>query len=221
MIRALGRFLRRNTIALVALFVALGGTTYAASTALIGTNTVASPQVVNGSLQAKDLSAKARSALKADRGARGLVGARGARGPTGAQGTQGAQGPRGVQGIQGIQGPQGLSGPARAYAVVAADGTVNAALSKNITVNKNGAGTYCITLGGGIDPATTTLAASVIFTFGGDTTATIQVANPAIANVGNCAAGQFEVITRTLVSAAAGMPVTANRVDEAFSLVVA
>jgi len=105
--------------------------------------------------------------------------------------------------------------------VVAADGTVNAALSKNVTVNKNGAGTYCITLGGGIDPATTTLAASVIFTFGGDTTATIQVANPAIANVGNCAAGQFEVITRTLISAAAGVPVTANRVDEAFSLVVA
>jgi len=218
MIRALGRFLRRNTIALVALFVALGGTTYAASTALIGTNTVASPQVVNGSLQAKDLSAKARRALKADRGARGIVGARGARGPTG---VQGAQGPRGLQGNQGIQGPQGLSGPARAYAVVAADGTVNAALSKNVTVNKNGAGTYCITLGGGIDPATTTLAASVIFTFGGDTTAAIQVANPAIANVGNCAAGQFEVITRTLISAAAGMPVTSNRVDEAFSLVVA
>jgi len=218
MIRALGRFLRRNTIALVALFVALGGTTYAASTSLIGTNTVASPQVVNGSLQTKDLSEQARKALKGNRGFRGLVGARGARGPTG---VQGAQGPRGVQGIQGVQGSQGLSGPARAYAVVAADGTVNAALSKNITVNKNGAGTYCITLGGGIDPATTTLAASVIFTFGGDTTATIQVANPAIANVGNCAAGQFEVITRTLISAAAGMPVTANRVDEAFSLVVA
>jgi Collagen triple helix repeat (20 copies) len=218
MIRALGRFLRRNTIALVALFVALGGTTYAASTSLIGTNTVASPQVVNGSLQTKDLSEQARKALKGNRGFRGLVGARGARGPSG---VQGAQGPRGVQGTQGIQGPQGLSGPARAYAVVAADGTVNAALSKNITVNKNGAGTYCITLGGGIDPATTTLAASVIFTFGGDTTATIQVANPAIANVGNCAAGQFEVITRTLISAAAGMPVTANRVDEAFSLVVA
>ena len=39
-------------------------TTYAASSALIGKNTVASPQVVNGSLQTKDLSAKARKALK-------------------------------------------------------------------------------------------------------------------------------------------------------------
>ena len=52
------RFLRRNTIALLALFLALGGTTYAASTALIGKNTVASPQVVNGSLKTKDWSAR-------------------------------------------------------------------------------------------------------------------------------------------------------------------
>ena len=69
------RFLRRNTIALLALFLALGGTTYAASTALIGKNTVASPQVVNGSLQTKDLSKKARLALKGNRGLRGLQGA--------------------------------------------------------------------------------------------------------------------------------------------------
>ena len=65
------RFLRRNTIALLALFLALGGTTYAASTALGPRNSVASPQVVNGSLQTKDLSAKARKALKGNRGLRG------------------------------------------------------------------------------------------------------------------------------------------------------
>ena len=56
------RFLRRNTIALLALFLALGGTTYAASTALIGRNTVASPQVVNGSLKTLDWSKSARTA---------------------------------------------------------------------------------------------------------------------------------------------------------------
>ena len=116
---------------------------------------------------------------------------------------------------------QGVPGTARAYAVVAADGTVNTSLSKNVTVNKNGAGTYCITLGGGIDPATTTLVASVIFTYSGDTNTTIQVDNPAITQPGNCAAGQYEVITRTLVSTAAASPVTANRTDEAFSMVVA
>jgi len=77
------RFIRGNLIALLALFLALGGTTYAASSALIGRNTVASPQVVNGSLQTKDLSAKARKALKGNRGLRGLQGAKGATGPAG------------------------------------------------------------------------------------------------------------------------------------------
>jgi len=86
------RFLRRNTIALLALFLALGGTTYAASTALGPRNSVASPQVVNGSLQTKDLNAKARKALKGNRGLRGLTGAQGAKGATGAQGVQGVAG---------------------------------------------------------------------------------------------------------------------------------
>ncbi len=91
--RAIIRLVQRNGIALVALFLALGGTTYAASTALIGKNTVASPQVVNGSLKTKDLSAKARKALKGNRGLRGLTGAKGAQGPKGATGTQGPAGP--------------------------------------------------------------------------------------------------------------------------------
>jgi hypothetical protein len=94
MTRGFGRFLRRNTIGMLALFLALGGTTYAASTALIGKNTVASPQVVNGSLQTKDLSKKARTALKGNRGLRGLAGAQGAKGATGAQGVQGPPGPQ-------------------------------------------------------------------------------------------------------------------------------
>jgi hypothetical protein len=96
MTRGFGRFLRRNTLAMLALFLALGGTTYAASTALIGKNTVASPQVVNGSLQTKDLSAKARKALKGNRGTRGPAGAAGVAGPKGATGPQGpATGPAG------------------------------------------------------------------------------------------------------------------------------
>ena len=90
------RFLRRNTIALLALFLALGGTTYAASTALGPRNSVASPQVVNRSLQTKDLSAKARKALKGNRGLRGLAGAQGAKGATGVQGVQGVQGVAGT-----------------------------------------------------------------------------------------------------------------------------
>jgi hypothetical protein len=90
MTRGFLRFVRGNTIALLALFIALGGTTYAATT--LGANTVGSPQVINGSLQTKDLSGKARKALK---GNRGLRGARGAAGAAGAKGATGAQGPMG------------------------------------------------------------------------------------------------------------------------------
>jgi Collagen triple helix repeat (20 copies) len=100
--KGIGKFVQRNGIAMLALFLALGGTTYAASTALIGANTVASPQVVNGSLKAKDLSAKARKALKGNRGLRGFKGAQGARGATGPQGTTGIQGPKGNAGATNV-----------------------------------------------------------------------------------------------------------------------
>ena len=96
------RHLRRNLIAYVALFLALSSTSYAAATKLLPKNSVGSPQVVNGSLQTLDLSTKARTALKGNRGARGPAGVRGARGPTGAQGAQGAQGAEGVQGPAGL-----------------------------------------------------------------------------------------------------------------------
>ena len=92
MTRGFLRFLRGNVIAMLALFIALTGTTYAASNALIGKNTVASSQVVNGSLQTKDLSGKARKALKGNRGLRGRRGPQGAKGATGAQGVQGIAG---------------------------------------------------------------------------------------------------------------------------------
>ena len=89
MISSLFRYVRRHHVALLALFVALGGTTYAASSALLPKNSVGTKQVINGSLQTLDLSKKARTALKGARGPRGLQGAQGQRGPTGAQGAPG------------------------------------------------------------------------------------------------------------------------------------
>jgi hypothetical protein len=102
MTEGFGRFLRQNTIALLALFLALGGTTYAASTALVGKNSVASPQVVNGSLQTKDLSKKARKALKGNRGLRGLPGAPGTPGAKGDKGDPGANGANGANGATSV-----------------------------------------------------------------------------------------------------------------------
>jgi hypothetical protein len=126
--RAIIRLVQRNGIALLALFLALGGTTYAASTALIGPNTVASPQVVNGSLKTVDLSKKARKALKGNRGLRGLRGAAGAAGVNGGKGATGAQGP---------------AGPGVMWALIKADGSAVVAQSGGISIQAHSTpGTY-------------------------------------------------------------------------------
>ena len=89
-----------NVIALLALFIALGGTSYAV-TALpknsVGTqqlkkNAVTGVKVKNGSLSSADFAAG--TLLKGDTGASGATGATGATGP---QGATGAAGPAGAQ----------------------------------------------------------------------------------------------------------------------------
>jgi hypothetical protein len=83
MTRGFGRFLRQNIIALLALFLALGGTSFAAASLINGKNikahTIAKSKLTN----------KAIKQLKGNRGPAG---------PPGAQG---------LQGIQGVQGPPG------------------------------------------------------------------------------------------------------------------
>jgi hypothetical protein len=88
-------YIRGQHLALLALFFALGGTSFAATSARLPANTVGTRQVINGSLQTNDLSQTAQSALK---------GVRGPRGPAGAQGAQGATGAAGAQGVQGAPG---------------------------------------------------------------------------------------------------------------------
>src|SRR5215211_4862429 len=96
-------------IAVVALFVALGGTSLAAAKLL--PDSVGSPQVINGSLQTVDLSTKAKKALKGNAGPQGAPGAAGQTGATGAQGAPGAAGQTGAVGPAGATGPQGAPGP--------------------------------------------------------------------------------------------------------------
>lgn len=83
MTRGFGRFLRHNVVALLALFVALGGTSFAAATLISGS------QIKPHTIAKNRLTNKAIKQLKGNRG------------PAGAPGAQGAQG------IQGIQGPAG------------------------------------------------------------------------------------------------------------------
>ena len=90
MLGKIGTYLRHNHVGLLALFVALGGTSYAAGNALLPKNSVGSKQVRNASLQTVDLSKRARTALK---------------GSLGPQGPQGLQGPAGAKGDPGPPGP--------------------------------------------------------------------------------------------------------------------
>lgn len=94
-------------ISLIALFAALGGTSYAAVTKLLPKNSVGSAQVINGSLQKADMSAKTLSALRGARGARGPAGLSGPQGPKGDTGATGATGPKGDTGATGPKGDTG------------------------------------------------------------------------------------------------------------------
>src|SRR5262249_57265308 len=93
MTRRLGLFLRKNPIALLALFVALGGTSFAAAT------------LINGSQIKPHTIAKNRLTNRA------IAQLKGNRGPQGPQGPAGSQGPQGPQGAQGATGSQGAQGP--------------------------------------------------------------------------------------------------------------
>jgi hypothetical protein len=131
MTRGFGRFLRQNAIALLALFLALGGTSFAAASLINGS------QIKKHTIAKNRLTNKAIKQLKGNRGPRGAQGAQGAQGPTG------VQGPQGIQGIQGIQGPPG---PGARWAAVAPDGTI-ARQSGGITVQNLSAGIYVVDFG--------------------------------------------------------------------------
>lgn len=94
-----------NVVATLALFIALGGSSYAAIV-ITGKN------VKDNSLTTKDI--KNRSLLKKDFKAgqlpRGPSGLQGSSGPKGDAGPQGGPGPQGAKGDAGLQGAPGLSG---------------------------------------------------------------------------------------------------------------
>jgi hypothetical protein len=73
-----------TTLSIIALFVALGGTGYAAAT--LPRNSVGSGQVIDGSLKKRDLADMTVTALRGSRGVPGAAGPAGATGPSGPAG---------------------------------------------------------------------------------------------------------------------------------------
>jgi hypothetical protein len=90
-----------NVIATIALFVALGGSSYAATQ--IAKNSVTTKQVRDRSLLARDFRPGQLTA--------GPVGPAGSVGPIGPVGPEGPAGPKGPAGPEGPVGPEGPAGP--------------------------------------------------------------------------------------------------------------
>jgi hypothetical protein len=82
-----------NVVSVIALFVALGGVSYAAVT--LPANSVGTKQIKNKAVTRAKIAPKTLASL---RGPRGAAGPAGAQGPGGAQGPAGARGPAGVAG---------------------------------------------------------------------------------------------------------------------------
>jgi hypothetical protein len=115
------RFTYANVTASIALFVALGGVSYAA-TALpansVGStqlkdSAVTSSKIANATITSQKLNADTIKALRGqtgDRGPTGLTGSQGVKGDTGSAGPVGAKGDTGSVGLQGVKGDTGAKG---------------------------------------------------------------------------------------------------------------
>ena len=123
-----------NVMATLAMFVALGGTSFAAvkitgrsikdgtvSSKDIKNNDVRSRDVRNGSLLSKDF--KGGQLPSGPVGPRGAAGPRGATGPQGPRGPQGVAGRNGTNGINGTNGTNGTNGRDGATVVMRARGS--------------------------------------------------------------------------------------------------
>src|SRR2546425_1548054 len=126
-------------VASIALFVALGGTGYAASQLghPAGHAAKKKRKASKHTDSAQDIKLIHKEASKL-KGPKGDVGAQGAAGAPGSPGAAGA------------------AGTARAYGLVSQTGALNATVRKNVVAVSNpSAGTFCITLAAGIDTSTT------------------------------------------------------------------
>jgi hypothetical protein len=128
-----------NVTSMMALMVALGGTSYAAAT--LSNNSVGSAQIKKGSVANSDLRANAVTSAKVKNGSLKAVdfaakqlpaGATGAQGP---KGDTGAKGDAGAKGATGLQGPTGDTGTVGAATVVSTTATVDLAESTKANYN--------------------------------------------------------------------------------------
>lgn len=131
---------RGSQIMKSALVAAVVAAVVAAASGTAATIVVTSKNIKNGTIQAVDISAKAKRALKGNRGPRGLAGAPG---QPGAQGPAGANGANGAAGLIGPQGPPGAAADF-VWAVVDVFGNLTRG-SHALSSTQPGVGVYRVT----------------------------------------------------------------------------
>jgi hypothetical protein len=104
MLARAGAYLRQHHLGLLALFIALSGTAYAAT---LPRDSVGTKQVRDRSLLGIDF--KKGELPKGEKGEKGDRGPAGKRGPKGEPGPKGARGPRGKRGPKGRRGAPGAT----------------------------------------------------------------------------------------------------------------
>jgi hypothetical protein len=189
-----------SVLALIALFVALGGVSYAAVTINgknIQNNSIPGKKLKNGAVTNAKVKANSLGANRLTSAARAsLRGAQGPQGPAGPQGAHGAQGP------QGPQGPEGPPGTALAYAQVDDTGPAFVAdrTSGFSAVTRPTGGHYCLELDaalvdlafdGGVPYVPTVASVEYVNTSGDSDEVTVWVSGAP----DDCPANTFEVHT--------------------------
>jgi hypothetical protein len=188
-----------NVVASLALFAALGGTSYAAISITgkqVRDGSLSGRDVHNGALTGQDV--RDRSLLLRDfRQGQLPAGPAGTQGPRGEPGPKGDPGPQGQAGAKGEKGDAGPAGTARAYGRVAVNGALSR--SANVTgVTHPFTGVYCIAFAAGIDASQTGLVATPDFLGSGTTNAGTNTPQGFVewySPAAECPAGQLEVLT--------------------------
>lgn len=130
--RVHGKLTYANVMATIAVFIALGGASYAA--VKLPKESVGAKQLKKGAVTPAKLSKASTATLT------------GPAGPQGATGVTGPQGPKGDRGDKGDRGQAGPAGSAKAWAEIASDGTVIKS-SEIFSVSRIFTGEYCVATG--------------------------------------------------------------------------
>jgi hypothetical protein len=166
-------YVRRHHIGLLALFVALGGTSYAAAT--LPRNSVGTAQIKNKAVTQAKLSTATVKALKGAKGDKGATGATGATGASGVKGDPGAPATFSAavaanSNTTGLAGGTATTVPA-ASVTLKGDGKILVLVTGTFTATCTGGGPCTYAVGAKLDGAPIPNADTTVTAAGGSPTA--------------------------------------------------